>query len=339
MRSDGIRLAVNRSKGHTFDGLPDRDAPTPALEVEVTPDSTFGEVWDALVTTEPQLGERSPGGFAWGTHEGQIGYFFDYVGGDGHLYWGRPWHDLRVFNMARLYPTRVEDWRERTFTFVDYPQLGQGYDLDWNDFVELYNAIRPLLEGGVLLYGTGEILKHLSAGARRKLATFGPSLKGLFERWRRRGGHAYEIRDVIANNNINREDKLRLLGLADELDLEILQYLLSPSADVLNNVVDTFPEEQLLNIGRSGYLVGRPTKKHYTCACDYEECAVQGAWVATARGLKLGLTHASDHFIFPASSLSETREKVEAAYDRETRLSEAVAADNNPESHDPAGGP
>lgn len=321
--SEIFPLRVSREQGWGRSDRPEDDDGT-LVEIPATADSTFGEVWDSFVSRHgPFVEDNEPGGVSWGDEEDEPGYLFDYFGPDGQLYWGQSWSDMRLGDLERRHPDPIHNWQTLNFTFVDYPQMGQGYDLSWIDLEEYYMAIRPYIADGVALYAAFEIIRGVKQGVSEKARNFDESLRGHIARWTRRGGHPYDVRALIDNEGLTSGEKASALGLSSEFDLQALSQFLDPGASIatIKETSDkSYTEDELLQFGRSSSLVGRPPSVHYGCACGKHNCSTRGGWVETAYGLKLGLTGPSDHYTFPAVALSDSLGQLERAQNKEAQL-------------------
>lgn len=275
------------------------------VSIVVSSSFTLGEVLESLLASQPGLTESEVGGVmleGWGS-----AYWtsFSYRGFDGQVYWGKPWADMRLSDLDRVWPPRVEgSWQSGQVKFSSPPQYSQGYDVDWPAWIEFWQKLRPFLEDAVLVSVLAQGVKMATTSIWGRVVKDFPAHT---HRWARRGGHPYDVREILEDAARDRSEAATLLGLTDATHLEPLQFMLSPNASVfdyakgkgiefdssLSAVAELQASSQLVGIKRTGWLA---------CGCR-GDCGVKGSWVRTAWGVKVMTDRPCTHLIVTPGDL------------------------------------
>lgn len=272
---------------------------TVVIDVEMT--DTLG----ALVRAAGQLWtERGPFQPAVlvvsrGPHHHWLVAYDPIVQPDGSLCWGTPWTQLSLLDLQRLYPVGLAiDPQKDQLVLAELPPIGQGFDLDWALIVSIYNDVLPYMEDLLVLAGVAGLGQRAAKSAAQRVRHGLSVVRKAVPRWESRGGHPYEVREVLVDSVRSDSEKARLLGLDDAAEVEAARTLLTPD-DALMRVIQAMPsvdERTAHALRRVRRLQEAPKPQRIPCDCKYS-CGRVGAVVPMAYGLKIGLDAPSDHFV------------------------------------------
>lgn len=278
--------------------------PTAITEITVTPDDTLNDLLEkyreqqGLTAFHPSVVILLKNG-QWPRELSAV----TRIDASGQLSWFNPWGTLTLNDLSSVYPSGFHlDTSTDELIFAEEPQMGQGFDVDWHTLLEVYEAAIPWLDNALRVQGVTELAKlgiHGGQDVLTRLRRGVEAARQNVQRWRRRGGEPYSIREVLDDPTNSREDKSCLLGLPSGEVVSDLENILSPD-EAIQRVIETMPvkdRELHYAVIQSSSLRSLRRPGRLICGCKYPECKTVGVVVATAHGLKIGLAQKANHFV------------------------------------------
>lgn len=301
----------------TMTGAPIDMAPSNITEILVDDSLTLGEIWGMYCIDASGDHEMDPSGVVIIRRDlpPRLVLFETLVDESGELRWFVPWRELSIASLQRVYPQLITIQRDTDkLIFVEIGGVGGGGpDFDWQALLEVYEAVLPLLEDGLTLYGAAALARDSIRVAARRIAKGVDILKTNASRWRARLAHPYNIREVLTDTDTAPQRKAQFLGLRSEEDVTALTDIMTPD-DVLLKIIQEMPakDQQLQGaVFSSINLLSSPIPFRAACGCGHERCHVHGTIYAIPHGVEARFTKSTDHFVLGNQGLSKMAVELE----------------------------